>query len=369
MNALFVAQKIFRQFLRDRRTIALIFMAPIVIMSIFFFMFKGELSLSLKLTVVSADRDDPIYTALKDTLKSQENLSVTEDEGPSASDAMMRTGADAVLAFPSGFFTILAENGNPHYTLLIEGTKSGIEETAGKLADVALLRARLQSIPLFRGLSMTSGAQADVSYQYKTRGFRLIDLVAPGFIAFFLYFITFLLTCVAFLRERSSGTLERILISPLSSMALIMGYLLAFFVLGSVQGTFLMVFSTWVLGIKTAVGIFWALLPMLVTVLLGVTMGIFFSELAKNEFQVIQFIPLVIIPQVLLSGIIFEVDVLPPAFRWIAAAMPLTYTNNILKGMLLKGQGILPLGVDFLALGAFFLAFTFLSFLVARRIR
>jgi ABC-2 type transport system permease protein len=369
MNAFYVALKIFRQVLRDRRTMALIFIIPVVVMSLFFFMLQGDLSLKIKLALVSPDRDNPVYKGLVETLSAQETLSVVEDPGPSAADAMTRAKVDAVMAFPAGFFSGLAANEKPHYTLLIEGTKSGIETAVKKLADAALLKARLQSFPLFRGSTFSSGAEADVTYHFKTQGFRLIDLTAPGFIAFFLYFITFLLTCVAFLRERSSGTLERILVSPLSSIALILGYLLAFFVLGSVQGAFLMVFSTWVLGIKTVTGIFLALLPMLVTVLLGVTMGIFFSELAKNEFQVIQFIPLVIIPQVLLSGIIFEIDALPPIFRWIAGALPLTYTNNILKGMLLKGQGALALGGDFLALGVFLLAFTFLSFVTARRAR
>jgi ABC-2 type transport system permease protein len=369
MNILFVAKKIFRQFIRDRRTMALIFIIPLIIMSIFFFMLKDDLSLKIKLAVVCPDRDAVMYKSLMEAFRSAENLSVTEDVGPSASDAILHTQADAALAFPAGFFTALSANDEPHYTLLIEGTKGGIEAALSKLADAAILRSRLQSFPLFRGRTFSSGAVADVDYHYKTRGFRTIDLMAPGFIAFFLYFISFLLTCVAFLRERSSGTLERILVSPLSSVSLVLGYLLAFFVLESAQGAFLLMFSTWVLGIKTVVGIFWALVPILVTVLLGVTMGIFFSELAKNEFQVIQFIPLVIIPQTLLSGIIFEIDMLPGAFRWIARAMPLTYTNNILKGMLLKGQGIFDLGADFLILGVFLLFFAALSFLVARRAR
>ncbi len=369
MNVLYVARKIFRQFLRDRRTMALIFVIPVVIMSTFFFMFQSDLSLKVKLAVVSPDRDDLMYKSFLDTLSAQGALSVTEEPGQSAADALINARADAAIVFPAGFFKDLNANLKPRYTLLIEGTKSGIEENVKKIADAGLLRARLSVFPLFRGASMSSGAEPDVSYHYKTQGFRLIDLTAPGFIAFFMYFICFILTCVAFLRERSSGTLERILISPLSTVSLVLGYLLAFFVLGSIQGAFLMAFSTWILGIKTVIGIGWALFPILVTVLLGVTMGIFFSELAKNEFQVIQFVPLVIIPQVLLSGIIFDVDALPPALRWVSAAMPLTYTNNILKGMLLKGQGIAPLGGDFLVLGAFLVAFTFLSFVVARRTR
>jgi ABC-2 type transport system permease protein len=369
MNILFVMKKILRQFMRDRRTMALILIIPLIIISIFFFMLKDELSLRITLAVVSPDRETAMYAALIETMKSAENLTVIEDAGPSASQAITRTNADAALAFPAGFFSDLSANEKPHYELRIEGTKGGIESAIGKLADAAILRARLQSIPLFRGRAFSSGAVADISYHYNTRGFRTIDLMAPGFITFFLYFISFLLTCVAFLRERSSGTLERILVSPLSSVSLVLGYLLAFFIMGSAQGAFLLMFSTWVLGIKTVVGIFWALIPILVTVLLGVTMGIFFSELAKNEFQVIQFIPLVIIPQTLLSGIIFEIDALPAAFRWIARGMPLTYTNNILKGMLLRGKGVPELAAEFLILGAFLVFFTLLSFLVARRAR
>ncbi|MCX7029342.1 MAG: ABC transporter permease [Spirochaetes bacterium] len=369
MNALYVARKVFRQFIRDRRTMALIFVVPVAIMTIYYFLLRDDLSVKLTLAVISSERDTPSYKALADVLGGQKNIGFVEDPGPTAAEAIDRTGADAAIELPAGFFAALAKNEEPRFAIRIEGTKSGVEATVTKIVDAALARARLASIPFLRNLKLTSGAIADVSYHYPTRGFRLIDLTAPAFIAFFLYFITFLLTCVAFLRERSSGTLERILVSPLSSEALVLGYLLAFFVLGSVQGAFLIVFSKWVLGIQTVGGLAPALAPMLVTVLLGVTMGIFFSELAKNEFQVIQFIPIVIIPQVLLSGILFDVSSLPAFFRPVAAALPLTYTANILKGMLLKGQGFLALGTDFLALSAFLLGFTGLSFLVARRAR
>jgi ABC-2 type transport system permease protein len=369
VNALYVALKIFRQFRRDKRTLALIFVVPALVMTIYFFLLRDDLSMKLTLAVVSTERDTASYTAFAEVLGGQKTISLVEDPGPTAEEAIARTGADAAIALPDGFFAALAKNEEPRFSLRIEGTKSGVEAAVTKIVDAALARARLASIPFLRNLKLASGAIADISYHYPTRGFRPIDLTAPAFIAFFLYFITFLLTCVGFLRERSTGTLERILVSPLSSEALVLGYLLAFFVLGSVQGGFLIVFSTAVLGIRTVGGLAPALVPMLVTVLLGVTMGIFFSELAKNEFQVIQFIPIVIIPQVLLSGIIFDVDALPGFFRPIAAALPLTYTANILKGMLLKGQGYLALGVDFLVLGAFLAGFTGLSFLVARRAR
>jgi ABC-2 type transport system permease protein len=369
MNAIFVARKIFRQFLRDRRTMALIFLIPPAIMSIFFFMFKDELAADIGLAVQSAERDSAEYAAFIDVLAQADGLRLVEDPGNNPADAIAREGVDAALAFPPGFWEDLDAGRKPTYHLRIEGTRPGVEKALSKLLDAALLRARLSSLPLFRGRSPTSGARAVLSYHYPTSDFRMIDLTAPSFIAFFLFFICFLLTCVAFLRERASGTLERVLISPISALSLISGYLIAFSALGFIQGSLLMAFSTWILGIKTVGGFLWAMVPMMLTVLLGVTMGIFFSELAKNEFQVIQFIPLVIIPQTLLSGIILDTRVLPEAFRAASKALPLTYTVDIIKGMLLKGQGPLELWRDFLALMAFLACFTALSFMVARRAR
>jgi ABC-2 type transport system permease protein len=369
MNAIFIARKVFRQFLRDARTLALIFVIPVVIMSIFCFMFREDLAMKISMAVVSSERDSAEYKGFLDALSSADALELVEDPGPGAADAIAKAKADAALYFPHGFWDALSSGKKPSYELRIEGTRGGIEKSVGKAIDAALARAKLSSLPLFRGKGLVSGAVADISYHYPTRGYRSIDLLAPSFIAFFLYFISFLLTCVAFLRERSSGTLERVLISPISSVSLILGYLIAFTALGSIQGGFLMAFSTLVLGIQTVGGFLWTLIPMLITVLLGVTMGIFFSEMAKNEFQVIQFIPLVIIPQTLLSGMIMDVKTLPRIFGFISKAMPLTYTMEIIKGMLLRGLGPLELWREFLALAAFLLGFTALSFAVARKTR
>jgi len=92
-------------------------------------------------------------------------------------------------------------------------------------------------------------------------------------------------------------------------------------------------------------------------------MGMFFSTLAKNEFQVIQFVPIVVVPQALLSGILFEISAIPEWLRPLSYAMPLTYTNIILKDVLLRGKNMLSLWQDFLILLGFFVLFFFLSLL------
>jgi len=189
MNAWYVARKIFRQFRRDRRTMALIFVVPIVIMTIYFYLLKDDLSLKLTLAVVSTERESASYKAFAEVLGSQKNIGFLEDPSPTAAEAIARTGADAAIELPEGFFAALARNQEPRFAIRIEGTKSGVEDAVTKIVDAALARARLASIPFLRNLKIASGAIADISYHYPTRGFRLIDLTAPAFIAFFLYFL------------------------------------------------------------------------------------------------------------------------------------------------------------------------------------
>ena len=183
MNVLYVARKIFRQFIRDRRTMALIFLVPIAIMTIYYFLLKDDLSMKLTLAVVSTERDTASYKAFAEVLGGQKNIGFIEDPGPTASEAIGRTGADAAIELPDEFFAALARNEEPRFGIRIEGTKSGVEASVTKIVDAALARARLAAIPFLRNLKLTSGAIADVSYHYPTRGFRLIDLTAPAFIA------------------------------------------------------------------------------------------------------------------------------------------------------------------------------------------
>ena len=122
MNALYVARKIFRQFIRDRRTMALIFLVPVVIMTIYYFLLKDDLGMKLTLAVISTERGSAPYKAFAEVLGGQKNIDVIEDPGPTAAEAIGRTGADAAIELPDGFFAALAKNEEPRFALRIEGT-------------------------------------------------------------------------------------------------------------------------------------------------------------------------------------------------------------------------------------------------------
>lgn len=157
-----------------------------------------------------------------------------------------------------------------------------------------------------------------------------VDFVDPILLGFFAYFLTYLLTAIGFLRERQTGTLERVFASPVTRAGLILGYVLGFGVLVLVQSAVVLGAGIVFLGVDFQHGILAFFVILAVGALSALGLGILISLLAHNEFQVIQFIPLVIAPQVILGGTFVAVDQLPIWAEVIARAMPLTY---LIEGM------------------------------------
>src|SRR5262249_9367996 len=153
------------------------------------------------------------------------------------------------------------------------------------------------------------------------------------------FFLVFVVTCVAFLRERSQGTLERLMASPLSRSEIVLGYMLGFTILALAQALEVLVFALAALRIHNAgsVLLIFGIQPLLA--LAAVNLGIFRRPFARTEFQAVQFIPIVIVPQLLLSGVILPVSSEPGWLQAISSVLPLTYAVNALRDVMLKGAG------------------------------
>ena len=196
---------------------------------------------------------------------------------------------------------------------------------------------------------------------------QVLDRIAPGLIAVFVLFFTFVLTGVSFLRERAQGTLERLLITPVGRADILIGYTVGFFVLAMIQSVIVVMFTLLVLKINHQGNIWeiWAILVPLIVV--GVSLGVFISTLARNEFQVVQFIPLLLAPQIFLSGVIAEVDKMPAVLEYIAYALPLTYAVDGLKDVMLGGDSLGSLGLELGVLGIYAVALLVAAALTLRR--
>jgi ABC-2 type transport system permease protein len=152
------------------------------------------------------------------------------------------------------------------------------------------------------------------------------DQYGAPLLGIFPLIVMFLTTSVATLRERSSGTLERLLSMPIGKGDFVFGYAIAFGVLAVVQALVVSGLSMWVFGLEV-LGPAWAIILLaVVNALLGTALGLFVSAFATTEFQAVQFMPAVILPQLLLCGIIVPRDELPTALNCLSDILPMSYS-------------------------------------------
>jgi ABC-2 type transport system permease protein len=194
-----------------------------------------------------------------------------------------------------------------------------------------------------------------------------LDIASPGILATLILFFGFLITGISFLRERTLGTLERLLASPVSKMDIVTGYLLGLLLFALIQTLIMFFYMVYVLDISYH-GALWQILVFQVLIgINAVCLGTFFSAFARNEFQMIQFIPLIIVPQVFVSGLFIPTNQLPVVLEWISKFLPLTYGVEGIKALMLQGQSLLDIGKDIGILAAFAVGFLVLASLTLKQ--
>ncbi len=195
----------------------------------------------------------------------------------------------------------------------------------------------------------------------------VLDYIAPALLATLALFFSFLLTGISFLRERSQGTMERLMASPVSRLDIVVGYLLGFFIFALTQTLIILLFTIYVLDVRYS-GDLWQIFVFQIVVIAGaVNLGIFISTFARNEFQMVQFIPLIIIPQIFLCGVIWPVEQMPDYLQWLSAILPLKYAVDGLRDIMLAGKSLLDVGFELAVLIGFAIIISILAALTLRR--
>jgi ABC-2 type transport system permease protein len=370
-----LAGRIIGQFRHDRRTLALVFVVPLVIMTILnFVLASSESNLKLAIVPPAEPFGSQLVSQIKDAVPDKVTVS-TVDSG--AVDSTLKAGdADGVLIFPSDFAAQL-QSGSATVTLRVEGSNPAASAQLKQLAGLlvtALSQPRATAGSSALAPSAPSAPSApkvtlDTTYLFGGAEFTQTDALAPLFIALFAFFFVFLLTAVAFLRERSQGTLERLMVSPLSRTELVLGYVTGFTLFALIQSIVILLFVIYVLRVHTLGNLPLIFLVTVTLTIAAVNLGIFLSAFARNELQIIQFIPLVLVPQALLGGLFFPVETLPIVLKQAAYVMPLTYANFALKDVMLRGQGLETIWADLVFLVGFAAAMVVLAAISLRRQR
>jgi ABC-2 type transport system permease protein len=265
-------------------------------------------------------------------------------------DGALKDGTvDGVIVLPADFAQQLAAGQTPRLELRLDGTDPGKAKLLSAVVPL-LLNSLAAAAP-----GSVTGARAapTLTTTYLYGNYTQTDAMAPLLVGLFAFFFVFLLTSVSFLRERSQGTIERLMVSPLSRTELVLGYVCGFLLFAALQSLLILLYVIYVLQVHYRGNLALLFLVTLALTVGGVNMGIFASAFARNELQVVQFIPLLLVPQILLGGLFFPVATLPPVLKQIALVLPVTYANYALKDVMLKGFGLGDIWPDLAALVAF----------------
>jgi len=313
-----VAQRVALNFRRDHRSLALLIIAPLIVLTLVGLVW-GSNTQTPPNVVVALDRTNLPGLIVDKFVTSTaiHGARATYDEGVT----QLKEGqTDAVVWIQGTSVHILVEGSDP----LRAGSVAGPVQKA--LVDA------------IGGAAQGAGVQLE--QLYGSSDYTLLDYLAPVLVAFFAFFFIFILSAVSFLRERTSGTLERLMASPLRRGELVTGYLAGFTFFALIQAIVIILFTVFVLKVQYRGNLATIFVVEAALVIGAVSIGLLVSAAARNELQAVQFVPVVLLPQVFLSGLLVPVSQLPDYLRPLAAIMPLTYANEALKAVMIKGAAL-----------------------------
>jgi len=399
MTSLAVARNVLRRILRDGRTLALIIILPLFFVLIYGNSFSGSYS-NLRIAIVNEDNGLASVRTMevgRVTLTVDLASAFVAALDPNVFDIVILDDVDealksvgngvwAALVFPKSFSNAVvnkAVRSSGERKAEFEGNSVTIlpsEPVAGPLTRLVID----DSNPLVAGAIMTAFDSAfaavletqqssvtvdsllDVRRLYEGK-IRMLDFTAPGIIGFAMTLITVMLTAMAVVRERTGGTLTRILIAPVSAWQVTVGYTLAFSLIAIFQAAELFLVSLWMFDI-CFVGDPGAVILVIVLFAIGLQgIATLISTLAKNEAQAMQFVLFMLIPSIMLSGVFWPLETMPATMRSLSYAIPLTYANSALRKIMLTGHGLGALSFEFSVLGTIAFVTLFLSVLSMRR--
>jgi ABC-2 type transport system permease protein len=357
-RTLAITRRLLAQFRHDRRTLAILFVTPLVVLGLFAALFRSDAA-PPALGVVELD-SGALGSGIAQQLAESDLVEATE-----MSEVQARAGMDdgdlaGYVLLPEGF-SAAAASGSLRPEITLEGT----DQQASVVIRQAVQAAALAAVRELAALSPPGGTAAsvpeldpEITYRYGGGELDALDLLGGPFMGMLVFFLVYVVTSVSFLRERSLGTLERLMASPLRRTEIVVGYMLGFGLVAIVQAAEVLAFGLLVLGLYNAgdIGLIFGIEVLLT--LAAVNLGIFLSTFARNEFQAVQFIPLIVVPQVLLSGIIVPVASEPDWLQVASNALPLTYAVDAMREVMLRGAdlGSASIQRDLVVVGGFCLA-------------
>ncbi len=377
MRTLAITKKVLIELFRDKRSLALMFLAPILVMWLMNVMFSANSK--SEATIATVDVNQSITRKLRkidgiDTVKYQDQKVAAKE--------LKSHKVDAVIYYHDNKYDVTHANTDSGKTVLTKQalnaalTKDSFQILTSKLKKTQKMQAKLikanpllaKTLPRAPKNKKTSNVKIVNHYQYGNKDTGFFAKMVPILLGFFVFLFVFLISGMALLKERTSGTLDRLLATPVRRSEIVFGYMFGYGIISIAQATVIVLATIWLLKIEVVGNIFNVILVSFLLALVALAFGLLLSTLAGSEFQMMQLIPIVIVPQVFFSGII-PLDTMANWVQYIGKVLPLTYTGDALTKIMLYGKGLSSITGDILALLIFLVILICLNVVGLKRYR
>lgn len=359
MKLLAMIQRVIIELLKDKRTLALMFLAPLLVLTLMYFIFNSDEDTTLTIGV-----DNSVSTQITDSIESDDVKFKDFISSQHIKSKIEHHHLDAFIYQNNQTIHVTYTNEDPSKSASIKQLlHQSIQKN--KMNDIKKV---MVSLPQSAKNKDTKDIQLDNTYLYGDEDSNYFDKMFPILMSFFVFLFVFLISGIALLRERTTGTLERVLATPIKRSEIVVGYLIGYGIFAIIQTLIIVFFSIYLLNINLAGSLAYVILINILLAIAALVMGIFISTFANSEFQMVQFIPIVAIPQVFFSGI-FPLENMSPWLSNIGYLFPLRYAGHALTNIMIKGQGWSNIWFDVLILFVFIIVFTTMNIIGLKRYR
>lgn len=333
-----MTRKEFIHIRRDKPSLVISLVMPIMMLLIFGFAVNTDVN-NVKLAIHDASGTH----ASQQLIASFTNAHYFSDYGRvdsvHALEDLIKSGEVKVgLVIPTDFDDQLKRHQGSQVQILVDGSDPTIARTAANFA-IAIVNSYNRSLTASVKSLSPAGVTANPTVLFNPTLESAIFNV-PGVVGLILQNITIILTALAMVREKELGTIEQLVMTPVTALELILGKLIPYIIIGFYDFTIVLVLSYWIFGITVA-GSLLELVALGTIFLIGaLAMGMLISTIARNQAQAIQGTLAFLLPSVLLSGFMFPRESMPLFIQWLSALFPITHFLVILRGIIVKGVDI-----------------------------
>ncbi len=344
------------QLLRDKRSLGIMLVSPVLMILLFGYAGTTDVN-NINTAILDQDKTQASHTLTEHIFSSGYFTHTLDIDSPQHANTALDTGkVQLVLVIPRGFADDISQGRTAQLQTLIDSTDSvtasvvsGYVSQVVRGYEAGIITERLERL---------GGAARLPSLDPRLRAWynpdlKSVNFMVPGVMCYILMLVAIMLTAFAIVREKELGTMEQLIVTPITPLELILGKTLPFFVVGYIDLTLVLIVGIRWFHVSFSGSLLFLYLVSGIFILCSLGLGLFISTVSHTQQEAMLSSFFVFLPSIMLGGFTFPIENMPPVIQWFTYLLPLRYYLEIVRGIFLKGNGIAILWPQVLALAIF----------------